>query len=152
MQMDSIFTPAFFSRPAHMISRAARLMAKLGDKRLRALGFSVGQLPILGMLEKGEPLSQKALALTAQIEQPSMAQILARMERDGLIHRAPDPRDKRASLITLTDAAQARLPQLYETLQRGQDELLAGLSGNEIATLVRLLQIVLTNLEALDRE
>ena len=32
-----------------------------------------------------------------------MAQMLVRMERDGLIRRAPDPADGRSSLVSLTE-------------------------------------------------
>lgn len=32
-----------------------------------------------------------------------MAQLIARMERDGIVRREPDPRDGRSSLVFLTD-------------------------------------------------
>jgi DNA-binding MarR family transcriptional regulator len=50
-------------------------------------------------------MTQKDLAHLAQIEQPTMAQLLARMERDGLIRRSPNPQDSRSSLISLTPQA-----------------------------------------------
>ena len=142
-----MFDTDFFSRPGHLVSRAARLMARLGDERLRDLGFSVGQLPVLGSLSKGGALPQKDLARRAHIEQPSMAQMLARMERDGIIRRTPDPSDKRSSLISLSDEARAKLPAMHEALTQGNAETLAGLTDDEVTMLKTLLQKVIANLE-----
>ena len=52
-------------------------------------------------------------------EQPSMAQMLVRMERDGLIQRTPDATDGRSSRIALTGVAQTRLPDACAALFEG---------------------------------
>jgi MarR family transcriptional regulator for hemolysin len=97
--------------PGHLISLAARGFARLSEARLKPLGFGVGHLPVLVALRNGRASTQRDLARFAKIEQPPMAQMLARMERDGLIQRAPDPADGRSSRITLTEVAEARLPE-----------------------------------------
>ena len=80
------------STPGHLISLAARGFARLSEARLKPLGFGVGHLPVLVALQDGRASTQRDLARFAKIEQPPMAQMLARMERDGLIQRAPDGR------------------------------------------------------------
>ena len=70
--------------PGHYISRIARAFARIGDVRLRELGFATAQLPVLTALKDGARLSQTELARWAKVEQPTMAQLLARMERDGM--------------------------------------------------------------------
>ena len=137
-----------FSTPAHFVNRAARLFARVGEGRLRALGFGVGQLPVLASLKGGAALPQKELARLAHIEQPSMAQTLARMERDGMIRRTPDPEDGRSTLISLTELAESRLPAARRVLFQGNDEALRGFNQSEITMLAALLQRVVTNLEA----
>src|SRR5262249_50072014 len=97
------------STPGHLISLAARGFARLSEARLKPLGFGVGHLPVLVALQDGRASRQRDLARFAKIEQPPMAQMLARMERDGLIQRAPDPADGRSSRIALTEVAEARL-------------------------------------------
>ena len=136
-----------FHRPGHLISRLARMMGRIGESRLRRLGFGIGQLPVLVMLKNGGALSQKELTRVAQIEQPSMAQMLARMERDGLIARIPDPADGRSSLIKLTELALSRVPEARSILLQGNKEALVGFSDSEIETLTGLLMRVLANLE-----
>lgn len=138
------------STPGHLINRLARALGRIGDARLRALGFGVGQLPVLAALKDGAALSQKALVGLAKIEQSSMAQMLARMERDGLVRRAADPADGRASLYTLTPLARSRLPAAREVLTQGNREALAALDEDEVAQLVGLLKRVLATVEAID--
>src|ERR1700761_6180344 len=99
------------STPGHLISLAARGFARLSEARLKPLGFGVGHLPVLIALQRGQAPTQRELARFAKVEQPPMAQMLARMERDGLIRRTPDPDDRRSSRIALTRTALKNLPE-----------------------------------------
>ncbi|MBS1001168.1 MarR family transcriptional regulator [Acetobacter persici] len=136
--------------PGHYFSRIARGLTRIGDVRLRHLGFATAQLPVLTALKDGAALSQKELAKWAKVEQPTMAQMLSRMERDGLVHRVPDPEDKRSSLISLTDAALEKLPAGRAILRQGNSEMTKGLTKEEIETLVSLLRRVLENVDSME--
>lgn len=76
-----------------------------------------------------------------------MAQLLGRMERDGMIERVADPADKRSRLITLTDAARERMPAARAIMLQGSAQALEGFSEEEEATLLALLLRVNANLE-----
>ena len=149
MQPEIFSREAMLSRPAHLINRIARLFLRLGEPRFQAIGFTTAQMPVLGSLKDGKPLSQKELARRAMIEQPSMAQMLARMKRDGLVTVSTDPSDKRGQLVTLSESALARLPEVEALMIEGNRETIAGLNEEEVATLVRLLRHVIGNLEAI---
>jgi MarR family transcriptional regulator for hemolysin len=135
------------STPGHLIGLAARGFARLSEARLKPLGFGVGHLPVLVALRDGKASTQRDLARFAKVEQPPMAQMLARMERDGLIQRAPDPADGRSSRITLTQVAQARLPDAIAVLFQGNQEVLRGFTDAEAALLVDLLTRLIANLD-----
>jgi DNA-binding MarR family transcriptional regulator len=135
------------STPGHLISLAARGFARLSEARLKPLGFGVGHLPVLVALRDGRASTQRDLARFAKIEQPPMAQMLARMERDGLIQRAPDPADGRSSRITLTAVAEARLPDAVAVLLRGNREVLRGFTDEEARQLIALLTRLIANLD-----
>jgi MarR family transcriptional regulator for hemolysin len=139
------------THPGHYFSRIARGLTRIGDARLRDLGFATAQLPVLIALKGGARMSQTELARCAKVEQPTMAQMLARMERGGLIRREPDPDDKRSSLVSLTDEARERLPAGRAVLRQGNADMTEGLSAQEVDTLVGLLRRVLTNVEAMER-
>ncbi len=141
-----------FDTPVPLINMASRAFSRLGERRVKALGFNIGQLPVLYMLRNGARMSQRDLAKFAKIEQPSMAQMLARMERDGLIRRTPDPADGRSSLISLTDEAIAKLPTARQALEEGRERVLSGFSADEVQTLVQLMRRLNQNLDRMVAE
>ena len=137
------------STPGHLISLVSRGFTRLSDARLKPLGFGVGHLPVLVALRDGEASTQRDLARFARTEQPPMAQMLARMERDGLISRKPDPTDGRSQKIALTEAALARLPKAIAVLFQGNREALDGFSEAEAEQFVDMLGRLLVNLDRL---
>jgi MarR family transcriptional regulator for hemolysin len=147
MQEDERVELDVLSTPGHLISLAARGFARLSEARLKPLGFGVGYLPALVALRDGRAETQRDLARFVRIEQPSMAQMLVRMERDGLIRRTPDPADGRSSRISLTDTAYARLPAACAVLFQGNRDALAGFSDKEATQLNALLGRLIANLD-----
>ncbi|BDA83476.1 MarR family transcriptional regulator [Aureimonas sp. SA4125] len=137
------------STPGHLISLASRSFARLSEMRLKPLGFGVGYLPALMALRDGLATSQRDLARVVRIEQPSMAQMMVRMERDGLIRRDPDPADGRSSRIALTQTALARLPDACDALFQGNREALKGFSDEEAEHFIAMLKRVIANLDGL---
>jgi DNA-binding MarR family transcriptional regulator len=83
----------------YLTNWAARLFVRALEQRL---GSGSGPMPVFFALQDGRAMTQKALAQLAAVEQPTMANTLNRMERDGLIARTPDPNDKRSALVSLT--------------------------------------------------
>jgi len=135
------------STPGHLISLAARGFARLAESRLKPLGFGVGHLPVLIALQNGKASTQGELARFAKVEQPPMAQMLTRMERDGLIERTRHPADGRSSHIMLTKSAQERMPKAITTLLEGNSEALNGFTPAEAVQLVDLLTRLIGNLD-----
>lgn len=130
-----------------LIGRVSRGFARLYEPKLRELGLSLGQVPVFVMLKGGKALSQSDLARLARVEQPTMAQLLSRMERDGNIVRTPDPDDGRSKLISLTTDAERRMPSAKKILFAGEAVALAGFSEAEKDTLVALLDRLSANLD-----
>jgi MarR family transcriptional regulator for hemolysin len=145
--METNMDPEIFHTPGHLINRSARLLLRLGEERFRPLGLGIAQMPVLYALKDGGSMTQMELATLAKIEQPTMAQLLTRMERDGLIRRTPNPHDKRSSLVSLTSSALKKLPTAKKVLVEGNKEALQGFTDREIATLSRLLLRVVKNLD-----
>lgn len=141
MERDVLLTPG------HLISLAARGFARFSEARLKPLGFGVGHLPVLVALRDGRASTQRDLARFAKIEQPPMAQMLARMERDGLIRRVPNPDDARSSRITLTRTAKTRMPKAIAALLRGNEEVLYGFTDEEAQQFTALLTRLIANLD-----
>lgn len=145
--LRGVTLPRFDSAPAALINIASRALSRVNDQRLRPLGLTFAQMPVLAALSKTDALSQKELAVLARVEQPSMAQLLARMDRDGLIRRTPTEQDRRVSLISLTENGLAKLAQVRSALVETNDQALRGFSAEETDLLVDLMRRLLANLD-----
>lgn len=128
----------------HYLTRL--MMGHLNDQ-IKPQGVSQGQLPVLCCLNDDEGQTQAELCSRIQIEQPTMANTLRRMERDGLIRRIPCEQDKRQSRIFLTD----QVRPMVNTLQKKRDEVIAKMtsmmSAGEVITFHRLLDSAMQALE-----
>jgi DNA-binding MarR family transcriptional regulator len=58
----------------------------------------------LATLDRDGPQRLSDLAAREGVTQPSMTALVTRLERDGLAVRGDDPTDRRAVVVTLTDA------------------------------------------------
>lgn len=135
------------SHPMRLIGQVTRTFARLVDAPLRQLGFAIGQLPVLVTLKTAGALSQAELARMAQVEQSSMAQLLNRMERDGLVKRVPDPADGRSRLISLTARASRQMPNGKAVMDEVCETALTGFTAKERAQLLTWLLKIDANLE-----
>ncbi|MGY3530667.1 MarR family winged helix-turn-helix transcriptional regulator [Bradyrhizobium sp. USDA 4452] len=137
--------------PTMLVTRCAHLLARQNDSRFRALGISVNQLPVLVQLKDGSSRTQGELTRFAGIEQPSMAELLRRMERDGLVVREPNPTDRRSSLIKLADHVFNQIGAARAALTETSNMALEGFSTEETELLVGLLRRIIANLGDDDR-
>lgn len=110
------------SSAGYLTNWAARLFARAIERRLA--GGNSGPMPVFFALQDGGAMTQKALAQLAAVEQPTMANTLNRMERDGLVQRAPDPNDRRSALVSLSPLG----------LERAKAAFVSALEVNGIAT------------------
>lgn len=132
----------------YLTNWAARLLARAIERKLKPLGLSSGHLPVYFALAGAKTLTQKQLAAHAGIEQPTMAATLARMERDGLIIREPDPKDRRASLVRLSPMAEAKAGAVLKAVHETNAEALAGLGQVEQEQFRAALRTIIATLTA----
>lgn len=94
--------------------------------RASELGFSPGQFPVLVELWKTDGLTQRELLDRLDIEQATLANTLARMERDGLIRRQPHPTDRRATRNFLTEKGRAIEAEALTAAEEADQALFKG--------------------------
>ena len=133
--------------PGYLINYLARLFAKALYRRIAPHGVTLGQFPVLLYLWETERATQSELAERLAVEQPTMANTLKRMERDGLITRVPDPDDRRQARIHLTRRARGLETALTTSARETNRAALAGLTADEAAQFMALAARVAANLE-----
>ncbi len=100
-------------------SDAAELMQAVGVllRRVRGEaggeGLSWSQAAALGRLERGGAMTTAELARAEMVKPQSMGTLLAELETDGLVQRAPHPTDGRQILFSLTAAGVAARRQRH---------------------------------------
>jgi MarR family transcriptional regulator for hemolysin len=129
----------------YLVNWAGRLFVRAIERRLA--GGNAGPMPVFFALADGGTLSQTALARWASVEQPTMANTLNRMERDGLIVRTPDPDDRRSALISLSKLGRQRAKEALESAFAVNDLALAGFKPAERDAFFDLLRRVIANLD-----
>jgi DNA-binding MarR family transcriptional regulator len=95
---------------------------------------------VLAGLGEGPPSTQLALARTLGVDRTVMTYLLDELEGAGLVARRPDPSDRRARHVLLTDAGRERLCHLERRLRDAEEHLLAPLEPTERDVLRTLLQ------------
>jgi DNA-binding MarR family transcriptional regulator len=133
----------------YFVTRTARAFMRVAEAQLRPLGLGVAHIPVLVCLGEEGALTQAEIAQRTHVEQPTAAALLQRMDKAGLLERSPDPRDRRATRISLSARARKLLPEALDLLKLSNGEATAGLSRAEIETLHALLRRVLANLVAM---
>lgn len=133
----------------YQVNHLARLLAQALHDRIAPLGVTPGQFAQLLALYEEDGLTQTELCSRVRIEQPTMANTLRRMERDGLIERVPDPSDGRQSRIALTARAYRIQEDLYEAARQVNSVATRDLSAEETTAVLRAVGKAIVNLETL---
>jgi DNA-binding MarR family transcriptional regulator len=93
-------------------------------------------------------LSATQLANLLHIHPSTLTGVLRRLERQGLIRRRPDPRDRRRSLFGLTDGGRLVDSQMDGTVEAAVHATLRTLRPAEINATRKALETIVKRLEA----
>jgi DNA-binding MarR family transcriptional regulator len=130
----------------YQVNLLARLFERALRERIAAHGVVPGQFPALLCLYEQDGLTQAEIGSRVQIEQPTIAKTLQRMERDGLIRRAPDPDDRRRVRIHLTPRTRALEPTLAAAARAINERAIDGLTRAEAEHLMGTVTRIIANL------
>ncbi|MEQ9447770.1 MAG: MarR family transcriptional regulator [Rhodospirillaceae bacterium] len=130
----------------YQISLLGRLYDRHLQTALKDLGVAPGQFAPLVMLFEHDGLTQAELCRRINVEQPTMANTLSRMERDGLITRKADSGDKRRASVFLTPRAKQIHEKVVDAARTVSGRALSGLSPAEHSEVFRLLAQMVENL------
>jgi len=138
--------PELDHSPVGVVGRVSRLAREL-EARLEVVyrehGLEPGWHDVLATLRRtGPPYRLRPSDFTGSLMLTSSGTTkrLDRLERAGLIERAPDPDDRRGVTITLTGAGHDLIDRVTEAHLANEARLLAGLSSAERERLAGLLR------------
>src|SRR5882724_11918929 len=130
-----------------LVHDVARLFGRRFNQRaLLFLGLTRAQCKVLGYLARNEGINQAGLADLLEIKPMTLVRQIDRMEENGWIERRPQPGDRRARRLVLTDKARPILDCILDLSNEVRDESFVGLSQQDGQHLIELLRRVHANL------
>src|ERR1700744_324603 len=115
-----------------------RMFRAVNDEMSRS-GLSMARTKVLRRLQERGPSRQSVLPADFELSPHSITDIVDGLERQGLAERRPDPADRRAKLVAITDAGHASLDVANATWERVLTQIFGALDEDDRATLLRLL-------------
>jgi DNA-binding MarR family transcriptional regulator len=140
--------------PLQVLSRVSRLARHLDRARRAAFashGLETWGFDVLSALRRQGPpyqLTPGALLRATLVTSGTMTNRIDRLAGAGLVHRLPDPQDRRGVLVTLTTEGQQRADEALADLVLSEYDLLSGLGAADQRTLADLLRVLLAPLDA----
>jgi Transcriptional regulators len=115
-----------------------------------------GQAPMLKLLGWFPGLSQKEIAQKLHVKAPTVTVSLQRLEKSGLIKKAPDSEDQRIIRIYLTNKGEKINKTLGEQFKKNEEHLFHDFKADDICLMKNLLEQLIENIKSLpggvDRE
>lgn len=130
----------------YRMSDNSRLLRRIFDDRVRDLGLTAAQARLLLFLNRFPGEKQGFYAERLEVEPITLTRLVDRMEDAGWLERRPDPNDRRANLLYLTEKSHEVVKGLRSTVEHLFEEVLDGLGANERTSLLQLLERIGTNL------
>ncbi|QCK88447.1 MarR family transcriptional regulator [Phreatobacter aquaticus] len=130
------------------VRKAARRVSQIYDQHIEPYGLTVTQFGILAQLRSLDGVSIGQLAERMVMDPTSLTRGLKPLERRGLVAQAPDPNDRRARRLTLTEEGRQALRAARPGWERAQAQVAAALGPVHLADLTDALDTALARLSA----
>lgn len=141
--------PRGFDPIGRQVNLTARATRALLDAALATAGATFADWTTLVTLNARGPMVQRDLARSLGMIGPSVVERIDRLESAGLVARSPVPGDRRASLVSMTDAGRTRFGVLHEAVRASEVALTSGIDPGELVTTMRVLAEVAERARAL---
>jgi DNA-binding MarR family transcriptional regulator len=151
---DASARMALANRVFFRLYQCANMLHKTGTRAVENEGLTTQQWAVLGALSRDEAkggMSVGDLARYLKVSRQNLSGLLSRMERDGHVKTAPDGRDRRSRLVTMSESGQhvwvvEAQPKIYAYYE----QVLEGFSVNDVTHTLHYLLKILDNMQRVD--
>jgi MarR family transcriptional regulator for hemolysin len=127
------------------LARTAKLVSRAFENELATEGGSLPTWLVLVSLKSREWSTQGEIAGAIGIEGATLTHHLNRMVEDGLVTRTPDPENRRAQRVELTEAGNEAFLRMRGAAMRFHKRLRQGISDEEVTALRGLMEKLQAN-------
>lgn len=135
----------------YAIGRVSQGIRRELRARLAPWGLSVQEFTTLSVLDARPGLSNAQLARRALITPPSMIEVLAKLERRGLVRREADPGHAGILRAAATPAGRELLRAAGPAVQEVEDRILEGVPARDAEVTSRVMRSAMRRLSQTER-
>lgn len=133
------------------IGETAHALRRAFDRRASALGVTRAQWKVLFRLTRTPGLRQVELADMLDVEPITLSRIIDRLEEAGHVERVPDPADRRAWRLQVTDKAKPLVAKLRSLGSELVEEAFGRIDPNQLEQMRDVLAQVRENVASSQR-
>jgi MarR family transcriptional regulator, temperature-dependent positive regulator of motility len=135
--------------PIHLLHRAGQCAGDIFHAEMKVDGLTPRQLAVLVTVANNEGLSQTGLVDRTGIDRSTLADIVRRMQRKGLLQRRRTKEDARAYAVKLTDEGRKVLRAAEPLARKVDDRILDALPGRQRDQFINDLLAIVDTLQKL---
>jgi DNA-binding MarR family transcriptional regulator len=124
--------PDLGQSPLHLFHRAVQVVTEIYQAEMSSYDLTARQYAVLFALAHSEGLSQSKLVDATGIDRSTMADIVRRMLKKGIIQRKRDKEDARAYDVKITDEGVRLFKAVTPIVSRIEERLLSSLKGKRV--------------------
>jgi DNA-binding MarR family transcriptional regulator len=137
------------STTADAVEHLFELTVLLGDAMERGLaerGLTLARAELLWRLRRRGPMTQRELSEDLRCTPRNVTGLVDALERGGLVERRPHPTDRRAALVTLTDAGSDMASTMDAGYQATASQLFDDFEAKDLTDFVASMDRVIARL------
>ena len=134
-----------------MLSCTTRIENEIRSRLRTTFGITLPRFDLMAQLERHpDGLRMGELSRRMMVTGGNITGITDQLEREELVVRVQDARDRRASAVKLTEAGRAAFAEMAAVHERWIEEMLADIPGEDKASMVALLSTMKRRLRVED--
>jgi DNA-binding MarR family transcriptional regulator len=134
--------PDLGQSPLHLFHRAVQVVTEIYQAEMASYDLTARQYAVLFALAHSEGLSQSKLVEATGIDRSTMADIVRRMLKKGIIQRKRDKEDARAYDVKITEEGVRLFKTVSPIVSRIEEKLLSTLKGRRVDEFLDSLSII----------
>lgn len=136
--------------PCHLIHRVHQFAGDCFNAALKDTDLTQRQFAVLTALAEQDGVSQTALVIATGIDRSTLAELVNRMSRKGLLQRARAANDGRANTVRLTPAGREMLNSARPNVESADKAFLHALPKGKRAAFVEALRRIADALDGVE--
>ena len=133
--------------PAHLVHRVAQCAGDIFQTQMAHGDLTPRQVAVLTTVAQNEGLSQTDLVESTGIDRSTLADIVRRLKKKGILERRRTKEDGRTYAVTLTDEGRRVLRTIEPLAKRVDEAILADLPPKDRADFITALQSIVARFQ-----